>query len=316
MAKVSENLLVTRWQRFLRLLQERVVQPSESHPTARCWKASDLISLISALVDEHRRELLHTFPTAHEAVKRLASMGWLRHVEVESKKKLQFYVMEMDSAGASLVDPLELLQAYLPEGVICYFGALHFHGLTTQIPSFFHIGRIRKSAPPHFDATPMTVVSVKPELKRNPIGTELFRFDDTVCYETSRYAVYTPGTQMRVVAPRTWLRTTTLEQTLLDSLLQPRRCGGESVAFEAWERGLQSYDPDRLTGYLASINEDDLWRRVGAMLEIMETEVAGTPLEPGLAEVKAKMNSQSKEIPILQGLQFSNLNTNWRVFVP
>jgi hypothetical protein len=43
---------------------------------------------------------------------------------------------------------------------------------------------------------------------------------------------------MRVVSPRTWLRITTLEQTLLDTLLQPLRCVGEAVVLEAWENGV------------------------------------------------------------------------------
>ena len=52
-------------------------------------------------------------------------------------------------------------------------------------------------------------------------------------YSNKRDVSLVPGIQFRVVSPRCWLRITTLEQTLLDALMQPVRCGGEAVALEA-----------------------------------------------------------------------------------
>lgn len=310
-----------RWEFFLRLLREAVAQPTEEHPVVRCWKSTELISLIGSIVNKHRKILLYTFPTAKEVVKRLTAMGWLRPVSgIQSTiERLSFFFMEMDTAGSEVFDPLELLQAYLPSGVICYLGALSIHELTTQTPCFFHVGRIRRSSNVDDISVfqPDASLDGKAEKKRNALGTEIFRFDGAVCYKTNRYAAYTPGVQMRIIAPRTWLRTTTLEQTLLDTLMQPVRCGGEAVVFEAWERGLERYDTAQMAEYLEKIGRRDLWRRVGAMLDILGAETTGTQLDAGLKKALVSISTQNEdEIPLLHGLEFSNLNKTWRVAVP
>ena len=87
-------------------------------------------------------------------------------------------------------------------------------------------------------------------MKRNPLGTEIFRFEGVGYYSNKRDASLVPGIQFRVVSPRCWLRITTLEQTLLDALMQPVRCGGAAVVLEAWETGVKQFDADRMSEHL------------------------------------------------------------------
>ena len=51
------------------------------------------------------------------------------------------------NGSTSELDPIELLQAMVPEGAICYFTAIHFHELSTQMPSHHHIARITDASP-------------------------------------------------------------------------------------------------------------------------------------------------------------------------
>jgi hypothetical protein len=154
-------------------------------------------------------------------------------------------------------------------------------------------------------------------VERNPFGTEIFDFEDIGYYLNKRDASLVPGIQFRVVSPRCWLRITTLEQTLLDALMQPVRCGGEAVALEAWETGVKQIDADRMGEHLAKIQRDDLDRRVGAVLEMIGVNVAASTLGQRLNAVRDRLLTQNvPEIPLLAGFEFPELNKTWKVRTP
>jgi predicted transcriptional regulator of viral defense system len=123
---------------------------------------------------------------------------------------------------------------------------------------------------------------------------------------------------MRVASPKTWLRITTLEQTLLDTLLQPVRCGGEAVVLEAWENGLKKMDADRITEHLSKIQREDLERRVAAVLDITGADVGATSLGRKLQGLRQRLAASHEipEIPLLPGFQFANFSEAWRVRTP
>jgi predicted transcriptional regulator of viral defense system len=304
-----------RWQRFEKLLRRQVAKPNEKQLTVRCWKASTLSSTIRLLVKRERAYLRTTFPSAKKIILRLVSLGWLRPVKITTEKpRLRLFLMETDVAGNKSVDPLELLQASLPHGVISYFAALEYHDLTKQVPPFYHIGRLLAGQPTEPPKKPVLASQVS--VKRNPLGTELFQFGEATYYETKRYRVLTPGVQLRTVGPRTWLRITTLEQTLLDTLLQPIRCGGEAVIFEAWDRARDNFDATRMADHLAKIRRDELSRRTGAILDLIGIKVAKTPLGDLLRLVKKRMTAATPEIPLLPNMDFTSRSDAWRIRVP
>ena len=151
------------------------------------------------------------------------------------------------------------------------------------------------------------------------MGTEIFRFDNVPYYQTRRDASLVPGIQMRVVSPRTWLRIATLEQTLLDTLQQPLRSGGEAVILEAWENGARLMDPGRMADHLAKIQREDLDRRVGAVLDLVGANVSATPLGQRLSALKERLQAaapKALEIPLLSGFDFPNRSEAWKVRTP
>ncbi len=124
---------------------------------------------------------------------------------------------------------------------------------------------------------------------------------------------------MRVVSSRTWLRITTLEQTLLDTLLQPLRCGGEAVVLEAWENGVKEMDADRMAEYLSKIQREDLERRIGAMVDLIGVDMAATSLGSRLKALRERLATliqEVPEIPLLPGFRFSALSGTWKVRTP
>lgn len=300
------------WQLFVPLLAEEVSAPTAKHPTVRVWKDTELVWLINRIVRENRAELKTTFPAGSVVLEQLKRMRWLRELPVaENSLGRCFYLMDMEAARNAVVDVLEVLQAVLPAGVISYFAALSFHELTSQMPGFYHMGRLAKGHPPESDAP-------REAGDRHPMGTALFEYDGVMCYETKRYLGLTPGVQTRLIGPRTSYRITTLEQTLLDAILQPLRCGGEAVVFEAWGHAARRADYDRMAEHLKAIGRDSLVRRVGAMLEMLGEEVKdSTELGKLLGTVKNRLsNTPDAVIPLLPGLGFARESEVWRVAIP
>lgn len=308
---MTKSIPIEIWQRFVPLLADVVSRPDEKHPTVRVWKDTELISVINGIALASQADLKTTFPPGSEVLKQLERTGWLRRLPLaENVTGRALFLMDQEAARDEVVDPLEVMQALLPSGVTCYFGAISFHGLTNQMPAFFHIGRLVNGHPPE-STTP-----ARPN-ERNPLGTDLFEFEGVRCYETKRYRGLTPGVQMRVVGPRTWYRVTTLEQTLLDAILQPLRCGGEAVVFEAWGHAAERADFDRLAEHLQAIGRDSLLCRVGAMLEMTGAEVKqDSGLGKLLTTVKGKLGNKAQMISLLPGLGYRQTAGNWGVLIP
>lgn len=277
----------------------------------RVWKDTELIGLIKRITREHRADLKTTFPSGREVLESLQQMRWLRELPLAANMTgRSIYLMDMEAPDEVIVDALEVLQALLPAGVISYFAALDFYELTTQMPAYFHIGRLANGHPPE---------SVEPSEggDRNPLGTALFEYDGVMCYETKRYRRLTPGVQTRVIGPRTRYRITTLEQTLLDAILQPLRSGGEAVVLEAWSHAAKRADFDRMAEHLQAIGRDSLVRRVGAMLEVQGIEAADSSvLGEMFNAAKNRLSAEDPLIPLLPGLGFAGGSDTWRVSSP
>lgn len=293
------------------------------YPTVRCWTRHNLKKVIMSVIKENEKELvMSTFYTATEVLHRFQEMGWLHPIKVDAGSSTsslaELFLVDMEAREGEMIDPLEVLQAYLPQGVLCYFGVLGHLGLTTQSAPFFHIAYLDKSP------LPQAYTSTKEEEKRNetlpprnPLGREAFRFEGVSCYVTKRNIAVIPGIQTRIIAPRIMLRMTTMEQTLLDTLGYPLHCGGESVVFEAWERGTKYWNQKRVADYLVKINRPELDRRVGAMTEQLQVKIDSEQLQNRLDTIKAQVKcAETDNIALLPGFIYPSVNSNWKVCVP
>jgi hypothetical protein len=324
MKSISKSIPDDRWDLMFRELKHTVASPTDEHPVARIWRGSDLTAAIRQVRKQHEAELLTNFPSAKAVINRMLSIGWLQEIFVENPASkaasAKLYLLDMEATQEEIPEAWELLQGYATHGVICYFSALAFHELTTQIPSFYHIG-IPKDSSPRID--PKTIptssqLSTAGKKQRDPLGSFVFNFQETPCYTTNRDISFMPGIQTREIGARTRLRITTPEQTMLDALWQPIKCGGQAIAFETWERGLKRWNPDRMAKHLISINRHEWERRVGAMLSLL----GGIPESGALSDLlvtrrqKIKNTSEITPLPLLNHLPASILLPEWGVLVP
>ena len=307
-----------RREMFLGKLLTFASAATDETPTVRCWSE---LSLKRALLTVRRRM---------DSPPRTSGDGLLRYLEevclVQTiptqkppgkAKSPVFYLLDVEAGGtAPSVDPLELLQAHHPAGVVCYFSALAIHDLTTQPPSSHHLAipqsKRGSSTQPTRTLKPRVASAGAPRSGPNPLGTPVFLYGG-LTYFISRRTFPLAHVQSRYVNSRTIVRYTTLEQTLLDTLHKPQRCGGPEVIFEAWERAVELLDERRLLDCLESTGSRPSQRRLAAMLATLDYRIR----LPRLAEKLAPgVEPDDQEIPLLPGVASTRVDPRWAVQVP
>jgi len=133
--------------------------------------------------------------------------------------------------------------AYVP-----YWSALHFHGLTEQVPRTVFVATTRKCRPLDFDGTRFVFVRVAP-------------------YKFFGYRREMVGDLPVLVAER--------EKALVDSLDQPRYAGGLLEVAKALYHAREQLDPERLVEYANRMRNRSLCSRLGYLLDRFGQPVQG-----------------------------------------
>jgi predicted transcriptional regulator of viral defense system len=237
---------------------------------------------------------------------------------VEAKPSTALYAV--GPFNADTLDPVDLLMAAQPGGVVCYFSALQHYELTTQNPSHHHVAKLGTKAP-----SPVRVrqdssyptSGGKGGSVRSPLGTHLFSFQSIPYYQTIRAAHTIAGIQKRQVSERTIARITTREQTLIDALNRPLSCGGAGVVWEAWTAGLGDIDEDRFVATLVKLDNAQLIRRVGYMVQELEYRPqAGLATLLNQSRLTLGRDPDIETVPLLPGLPIVRVDSVWRLQLP
>lgn len=232
----------------------------------------------------------------------------------------EFFTYGVPEFDSSSVDPLELLQAISPTGIICYFSALSRLELITQIASHHHV-----AIPTHRLSSylPMNHPNEKgrtnkgPSTNRSRLGTASFYYDGIPFYTTKRLSDNIPGTTLTMLSPRVNIRVTNLEQTLLDTLQFPIHCGGSETVFEAWKSGLEMIDEAVIIDYLKRINIRPLTRRFATILDLFGIQPTSALKDYLLSSKELYLQTDDFHlIPLLRGLEFPNLHEEWNIQIP
>jgi predicted transcriptional regulator of viral defense system len=305
------------FEQVLAELSARLLIPSEELPGVRCasnWSLTRLLKDIVRTLDAPGfRDV-----SARTLIGRLVEAGILVPLKLE-KSIYHLYGVGL-GIDVNSFDPIELLQASIPSGIVCYFTALQVHNLTTQIPPHHHIARrtsrqgqrstLPESKPVRAPSTSSTysVPSTQPRL-----GTVMFVWQGVSYYETKRDVRWLQATQWRYLNEKSQYQVTTLEQTLLDTLHRPASCGGPSVVFEAWETALEQINSDRLATLLQQIDDDILARRVGYMLTMLDYT-----LSPNLVDIVQQAQrtaSFTDAAPLFAGMPYHRFDATWNLWV-
>ena len=271
-------------------------------------------------------------------------LGWVENLRLAfaiEAGSATFYLLEMGAGPGSEIDPLELMMAYEPSGVVCYFSALAFHSLTSQVPSHHHVAVLTDNSIPddsqgarHGERVPhqsggdtqrekaLTEKSAHIKQTRNTanvLGRPAYSYLDIPYYLTRRKQRLIPGVQTRSHGPRGRFRITTIEQSLLDTLYKPLHCGGPAVVLEAWQKATSSgsIDEERITEYLIQMDYQSTTRRVGAVLNLLGYS-PGAVLKSCLDQAKQKLvrDAPHAQISLLPGFEYTNLDHERLVKLP
>ncbi len=283
----------------------------QSLPSVRCLYHSTLIGILDAA-----RELVDS-PTIRAysgtgLVQLLEDSKVIQEIPVErgvSPRNPRLYSVGF-GPSATAIPAAELLQAYVPDGVLCYFTAIELHGLSTQPAPHYHVATFRSTASGRADSGWQAAASSN---RQPPLGTLEFTAEGIGYYRTSRDRSNLVGIQRRQLNPYCVVRVTNLEQTLLDCLHRPRSAGGPPIVFEAWERGLERATPGKVLALAMKIGDETQIRRVGYMIERF------APLSPAIQDVRRLIDGfrQQDSYPtLLPGIAYSHESGEWGLRTP
>jgi predicted transcriptional regulator of viral defense system len=306
---------------FLAALGKRLSFPPTTSLNPHCLSEHSLYRLFDELFEQGHRP----WPTKEGTKQWLEEVGLLASIPLDKRsehpsRRTRFYRMDIVQKANVQARPVELLQAYDENGVICYFSAVAFHALSTQPPAHHHVAipvdAARKavaqtSPPPHGEPHRSKT------RQADPLGTWLFTRDGIPYYKTTREKRLLPGAQLRYIEASTVICITTLEQTLLDTLHKPLSCGGPAVVVEAWEQARSRVNEDRLADYLCAMDYLPIVQRVGFMMENLNHrpgKVLQAVLDGFLARLRPDDPSQRQQL--FAGMKHDNLQFPWLVYVP
>lgn len=314
-----------RWEEFLGALTERLSTPTPSLPSTRCLTRHALSGIFMDI--RKKLNLPTTFPAGKEIIDRLTSMGLASCLPLEAHDKSsqgspsrEFILFGIQESREREIEPVELLQAYNQKGIICYFTALSYYNLTTQVPVHNHVATLIRQ-------TSTADTDVREPASKNPdrgidtgksrLGNHVFTYMGVPYYSIKRVENSIPGVKTRIVSGRTNIRISTVEQTLLDTLQYPFHCGGPEVVFEAWQRHSVHIDEDLISDYLRRIKIDPLTRRTGAILDLLG-HTPGRNLRSFLKESRDRIFGIEDVpiIPLLRGIRLPQLDRSWNVLTP
>lgn len=187
-----------------------------------------------------------------EALYHLRRNGWI----ISLRRGL--YAISSNVPGVSPVHEFEVAMALVRDGAISHWSALHYHGLTEQVPrkvfvlttTEISIPRQRKS-------------KTKPTDNGYPVGDMLFQF---VQVKPERYFgiqnIWLNEVRVAITDP---------ERTLLDGLSMPQYCGDFAEAIHAFEMRGNDLDIERIVDYALKIDNATA-KRLGWVLEYMKID--------------------------------------------
>ena len=313
---MSDNIPSDTWNHIVAKLNERLKLPSADLPNVQ-WLSKPrlqrlLVDISKSLTPPSTLSGLALLRMLNDST--LAQKLILDDVPSGKKPHVVYY---LELGNMPPISPIELLQSTRPSyerTVICYFTALAHHELTTQETPHHHVAALKEPAKRPQPESITGQTSVEKSAGEPSQGTLLFRYQGVPYYVTYRDPALMPGIQTVRLSPSCQVRMTTLEQTLLDTLHRPWSCGGPSVVFEAWERGLPLLDDTRLGLCLLKINRGDLTRRAGYMLEQFGHAADDHGLRTLLDDAKDKMRSGTlPTIPLLQDVPSNLHNSTWGI---
>jgi len=180
-----------------------------------------------------------------EALYHLRRNGWI----VSLRKGL--YALSSSVSGVTAAHEFEIAMALVNPAAICHWSALHYHGLTEQIPRRVFVLTTTEVSVPR-------VRGAKGQDRGYPIGDTIYQFLQT---KPERFF----GTE-KVWIGEARVTITDPERTLLDGLSRPQYCGDFGEVLHAFEVLGKHIDLERIIDYARKLDAATS-KRLGWVLE-------------------------------------------------
>lgn len=163
------------------------------------------------------------------------------------------YALSSTVPGVSDVHEFEVAMALVSPAAISHWSALHYHGLTEQLPREMFVLTTTESSIPR-------VRRAEARLPGGgyPVGDVTYRF---VQVRPERFF----GTQ-EVWIGEARVSITDVERTLLDGLAKPQHCGDFAEVLHAFQAGMDGLDIERIARYASRLGAATV-KRLGWVLE-------------------------------------------------
>ncbi|NOY86865.1 MAG: hypothetical protein GXP52_06150 [Deltaproteobacteria bacterium] len=189
-----------------------------------------------------------------QALHHLVKSGWL----VRLRKGL--YAISSSVPGVTPVHEFEIAMALVEPAAISHWSALHYHGLTDQVPRKVFV----------LTTTGISVPRMRGSMSRKardgyPVGGMLYQFVQVI---PERFF----GTQ-KVWFQETRVTITDPERTLLDGLSMPQYCGDFAEVLHAFEARGSDLNIGRIIEYALNLNAVTA-KRLGWVLEHLGVDPA------------------------------------------
>ena len=163
------------------------------------------------------------------------------------------YALSSTVPGVSEAHEFEIAMALVDPAAVSHWSALHYHGLTEQVPREIFVLTTTESSVPRIRRA-----EARLPLGGYPVGDVTYRF---VQVRPERFF----GTQKMWIGDAR-VSVTDVERTLLDGLAMPQYCGDFAEVLHAFQLGMDRLDLERITDYAALLDTATV-KRLGWVLE-------------------------------------------------
>ena len=181
-----------------------------------------------------------------ESLYHLRRTGWI----VPLRRGL--YALASTVPGVAPVHEFEVAMALVDPAAISHWSALHYHGLTSQVPRTTFVLTTHETSVPRLRGRSAE------EPRDGLVNDMVYRF---VQVRPARFF----GTEQVWVGDAR-VSITDLERTLVDGLCMPQHCGGFAEVLYAFEAAGSRLDVDRITDYALRLDAAT-GKRLGWVLE-------------------------------------------------
>ncbi len=214
--------------------------------TVRALAEARIRIFSSATFRNYAKKLGFEGTSTSNALSRLTKQAWI----VRLRKGL--YALGSSMTGQAPIHEFEIAMGIAQEGAISYWTALHFHGLTDQIPKIIYTMITQAGKVPHHQ-------------RGNYGGCEI---------EGVQYQFVLVNPESFFGLEKVWIGEariviTDLEKTLIDALSKPHLCGGIDEVFHCFHQASSKIHLDKIIGYALKAS-GAVVKRLGWILSKLE----------------------------------------------